>query len=356
MGYRDFFHPTDAFLDWLAARYGEESGRYIIDVGCGTGLLLEKMIKRDIRALGIEIHPYKYQDCEERFGRAGAAALVMQGDATEHPIVRAPEAVLLFARPCHSDWIVKTVKRAVRPYSPDRGALYISKPGNAECDLEGLQRVRRCVGMEIGSDGEECWEVFPMNPDYSQVAHRMCLVRHPSYDPVFEWTEWKQDRGDRWGHHLEGFTWMRKSEGDVVLREAFVNDENLLDYTLTSSWQRWDARSKDSSLMEGWVSPDGVFYRCGYHEHDEVIVRYLRRTVREVEEEGWCRVQRDTRDRRYLFTTAGRDGFGSRPHSLTREQVQALLDAGHTLPNYILDDSEGDWSHLMTDELDFEES
>lgn len=158
--------------------------------------------------------------------------------------------------------------------------------------------------------------------------------------------EWVRDGGDRW---YWGWSPSHCSKRDeVVIEDAWVADDDWLDRTKTTSWQRWHERVDDTSLDNGWVSPAGRLYRCAYWEHDALCYEYLRREVRDLENEGWCKLQRSSAMDRHNFVMARRfPGADGPDHRLTREQVQALLDAGFVPPIYMLEEAEGDWSELV---------
>lgn len=341
-----FFRPTAAFLDWLTERYGGSDREvFVIDAGCGNGVLLEAMLERKIPCMGIDLQADKIRACHDRIGRILGATSAIHADVVGHPITKMKECVLLFARPCHSSWVVDTIKASDSKHP----ALYISKRGNEEHDLQGMQYVQRCVGMEVGEEGELVWEVHRPHPDY-EAPQPFCLVQFRDGTIA-----WKRESPDPtvWFHDF-GRSWFSRHPDDIVLQRAMVNDDMLLDWSHSTDWMYWDDRVKDTSLMEGWVSPDGKFYRCSYHQHDTLAYVYFRKSTPELEEAGWCRVQEsyssrssqmDEYDDKYLFVL--RDEDWKTPRNLTREQVQALLDAGHTLPDYMLEEAEGDWSHLI---------
>lgn len=90
----------------------------------------------------------------------------------------------------------------------------------------------------------------------------------------------------------------------------------------------------DPWAYEGWLSPDGKFYGCGFYGHDDLAQALLRKTVGSLESEGWIRVHSSS------FAT-GRD-YG---RTVTRRQMQSLekmgfvdLEApGRRSPHYIPD-------------------
>jgi hypothetical protein len=73
----------------------------------------------------------------------------------------------------------------------------------------------------------------------------------------------------------------------------------------------------DPWAREGWLSPDGKFYGCGFYGHDDIAHALLRKSVPMLEHEGWVRVHSDS------FLT-GRD-YG---REVTRRQMSALEKLG----------------------------
>lgn len=73
----------------------------------------------------------------------------------------------------------------------------------------------------------------------------------------------------------------------------------------------------DPWAREGWLSPDGKFYGCGFYGHDDIAQALLRKRVPDLEHEGWVRVHSDS------FMT-GRD-YG---REVTRRQMSSLEKLG----------------------------
>ena len=48
----------------------------------------------------------------------------------------------------------------------------------------------------------------------------------------------------------------------------------------------------------GWVSPDGHFYGCKYADHSFVASMYFKKSERQLENEGWIKIFRDSYDRK----------------------------------------------------------
>lgn len=69
---------------------------------------------------------------------------------------------------------------------------------------------------------------------------------------------------------------------------AEANDWDELDYSYLIK--------PDSEY--GWVSPDGYFYGCKYADHSLMAKMYFKKSERQLEEEGWVKIFRDSYDRK----------------------------------------------------------
>jgi hypothetical protein len=339
-----FFNPAPEFLAWMAANYGSKA---IIDAGCGYGNFTEALILNGCPgAVGLDLMHDKIAAGVTR--HPAAVTRLLYGDTAKHGVVKLPDAVIVFARPCHSaQWIADTVKHAKATAS---AFLYISAPGNAAMDLPGFERRRHCVGMEVGDGNEEVWEFRPVPAAFAGDAPvRWCLVeREPGKGAA-----WKRDGRNCWFHGW-GRPYQTQTDAHVVLQDAWVQDDNWLDHTLTATHAYWSQRVTDTSLDNAWVSPTGEVYRCAYWEHDALVYSYLRMHTHDLEDAGWCKVQRSGRnphDRDTMFVVRDRKGRIDAEGSATKEQVRALLTGGWKPPFYFLEAAEGDWSKEVQAEL-----
>lgn len=337
-----FFRPTPAFIEWML-QY-----KAVIDVGCGYGDLVRAVNDAGGNAIGIDIDDYKITEAMER-ARTDEQLLTMGrlvcGDSTTSKVVQLPGATLVFARPCHgTGWIRQTVEHTRE--TAERW-LYVGKEGNVASDLHGFERRRHLVGVAVGTDGEQVWEFRLPSEDYEvRAPARWCLVRFSTE------TVWVRDGKTCW-YWGWGPSRVSKTELNVVLEDAWVVDEEWLDFKKTTTWQEWNERVNDKSLDNGWLSPEGRLYRCAYWEHDKVAYDYLRIDPQKLADTGWCKIQSAISMRRgirFHFVMGYRDRDHRVDHRLTKEQVQTLLDVGYKLPAYLLDGAEGDWSHVEPDE------
>lgn len=119
----DFFIPDDKMIQWLIDYAG---GRHIFDIGCGRGLLIEKInqVSHD-KAFGIDI----YWDNRKPLP-------IYPMNALDTKLVsHCKNCLVLFCRPCHSDWIERTIDRL----PPNIEVLYIGLSKNLFRDFEEYQ-------------------------------------------------------------------------------------------------------------------------------------------------------------------------------------------------------------------------
>lgn len=326
-----FFEPTAAFILWMASRYSEQP---IVDCGCGYGNFVEALRMGGCEGtVGMDLLDEKLEEVHTRY--PGAVGRVFYGDTRVHPAMLLEEAVVVFARPCHdASWIAETVAHAS---ATAHTFLYISKPGSEVSDLAGFERRRVAWDIVIGEEGELCWEFRAVPRNAPNELARWCLVEFKEHGLV-----WARDGGDVWlwgwgpSHCTKG--------GDPIITEAVITDA-WLDWSATSAWKRWDKRVNDESLDNGWIDPAGRLYRCAYWEHNGIVYDYLHKEARELEDGGWCKLQRGgASSDRHLFIMGNRSP--GKDHTLTEPQVKTLLAAGFVPPLYMLDEAEGDWSAL----------
>ena len=334
-----FFVPAPSFLEWMKGRYANHP---IIDIGCGYGNFTGALLVAGCTgAVGIDLNLEKLEialtRCPVAVGR------LLFGDTRTHSIVQLEQAVIVFARPCHdSAWIEDTVEHARKTAST---FLYISKPGNEARDIAGFERRRVAWDIEIGMDGEQCWEFRPL-PDgqFREDLADWCLIEAPHGNTGTFKRVWSRDGGDVWFWDW-GPSRMSK-HGERVITKATISQAlkgtggDWLDKTVTSAWQYWDKRVDDESLDNGWVSPEGRLYRCAYHEHDGMVYDYLLMETVDLEKAGWCKLQRPGGFPHHHFVTR-------RDLPLTKPQVETLIVAGFRPPIYMLEEAEGDWSAVI---------
>lgn len=124
-----FFKPELDFCEWLKEYAGD---RMIIDVGAGQGHLVRMLKMTGAKAMGLEPNYDPMLAREWRIGRGDDfdinEILPWTVEKAKGLIEKmgAEKAMLVFARPCHSDFVYNGI------YNMPKGmeALYITKPEN----------------------------------------------------------------------------------------------------------------------------------------------------------------------------------------------------------------------------------
>ena len=118
-----FFEPDQNFLNWIK-QYAND--RLIIDVGCGSGHITKALRKLGCKVMGIDPFLISKDMTEAKFNDD---VHLLPWRIEDHPnffVGRGNQVLLLFARPCHSDF----VSNALEMKDADTEALYITVPEN----------------------------------------------------------------------------------------------------------------------------------------------------------------------------------------------------------------------------------
>ena len=128
-----FFQPDDEFIKWLI-KYA--NGRIIVDVGCGSGYICALIMKNGGRCIGVE--PNWTTERKIFWVERGYDFNVLPQKAQTSMITSLPadRTLLIFARPCHSNFAFETIQKAK---ANGIESLYIGKQQNAICDLSPLK-------------------------------------------------------------------------------------------------------------------------------------------------------------------------------------------------------------------------
>jgi SAM-dependent methyltransferase len=337
-----FFQPTEAWYQWVVATFGDA---HVVDAGCGLGFVVEALTARGVKCVGIDSDSVKLDWAYERV----RAFPGLCADVIGHDLTTAQPVVILFLRPNRGTW----VREAILAAHLEARCFYVSHPKNVLADLGNgtelalaveWREVPDLVGVEVGDSGERVYEVrrVPADGDAARDLKLWSLVDSGSDD--IRWAR-SAHGGLRWVNENGG--WCGATDRDVVLEQAVTTDPWWLCPTRTSGWIALADHVSDPALKSGWVSPEGVFYRCRYHEHDKLAYEYLRRSTPELEQSGWARVHApresssapvivvyDPRRSRSMDRELGR---------LTAPQVDALMDAGIVLCSWTLEAAEKGW-------------
>lgn len=139
---RVFFKPTPLFVRWMKTHH---SGKHVCEVGCGTGGTASMLAKAGMKVTAIDLVPRTESEFD-----------VIKADATEYAFEK--DSVLLFCRPCHNGFVVKTITRGILCGVAD--IVYVGLTKNLQDDLGSLHDrfTKRRVGV-VGHSGEHVWEL-----------------------------------------------------------------------------------------------------------------------------------------------------------------------------------------------------
>jgi hypothetical protein len=277
-----FFVPTEEFMTWILPQV-DASNQSIIEVGAGVGrfarMLSDALPEENCDVIAIDLYPRSLEDSE---------FTIIKYDATEF---RYPKDSIVFcARPCHSDWVEDTIRvcleRAERFY-------YIGLEDNVERDIGSILNDKtylwRKVFTNAGMEGESVYEISSTEAFFPHLL-KFGLIQY-SFGQGISWCELK---GDKVYNYSGGFCHLGKEE--KLLETCVAHDWSELDWTKTTI--------RDDSSEEGWLSPEGEFFGCAYMLHDKLAEMYIKKSVRELEALGWCRIvkDQDTEELDYYFT------------------------------------------------------
>jgi len=150
-----FFEPDVDFLKWIK---DYAKGRLIVDCGAGEGHITRELFKLGAKVVAFEPNGDYMKFQEENIKQRLGMIQYIMADCTTSKITSMPNLLLLFARPCHSNFVEQTIKHM----HPSSEVMYITKPDNWE-DYDDLG-VYRDNAVEIkhkgsSKEGEKVWSV-----------------------------------------------------------------------------------------------------------------------------------------------------------------------------------------------------
>ena len=151
----NFFEPDQKMLEWLK---NYANGRLIIDIGCGTGHIIRELHKIKTKVIGIDPHMDVTKFHEENLKQGIGLINVMLREAQHCDLAKLPNCLLIFCRPCHSDFVEETIK----VMHPTSEALYITVPRNLNNynDLGRFKKVAKLLKHEgISIEEEQVWKI-----------------------------------------------------------------------------------------------------------------------------------------------------------------------------------------------------
>lgn len=150
-----FFEPDEEFLKWIK---DYANGRLILDCGAGLG-----HITRALHVLGakiVAIDPFADTDKfrEENFELKVGHIHYIDDYSQSSKFTAMPNCLLLFCRPCHSDFVEATIYHM----HPTSEALYITVPRNFD-GYDDLGEYKE-LAVEIphkgtSAEGEKVWSI-----------------------------------------------------------------------------------------------------------------------------------------------------------------------------------------------------
>ena len=115
-----FFEPDEVMVNWLIEYAGD---RFVFDIGCGDGFLVERIN---------EIKPDKSYGIDIQWDYSKPLLPIFPFNALETKLVsKCTNSLVLFCRPCHSDWF----EEAIKLLPDDIKVLYIGLPKNLSVDF-----------------------------------------------------------------------------------------------------------------------------------------------------------------------------------------------------------------------------
>jgi hypothetical protein len=227
----------------------------LIDCGAGAGKL-ELAIPGQV--ISLDIYP--------------KGDHVIEWDCTKFEY--SPGCIPIFLRPCHSDFVEKTLRKAFSQGC--KKALYLGFYKNLEIDF-GKEYDHLFMDEKdyIGPELERLFTIEPRNITEDPYIKTFVLVEDRS-----NW--WATLNGDKVTNNYGGYQYLNPSMKIIEKVEAHSFDE--LD------WSNTYLTEKEEVEDQGWLSRDGTWYGCEYEEHDDYARFVLKKEVGHLEETGWVRV------------------------------------------------------------------
>lgn len=281
-----FFRPTQAFMELAHS----DTYRYALWLDCGAGM---GHLGHRLAGIGVEVN------CYDLLNRPSYEHPVGQIDCTTMYFAR--DDVVVLARPSHGPWVQKVLGKAAR--SAGR-ALYIGLEKNLKDDLPDM--VVEHILCGAGEAGECVWRCMGLEDEVEE-WHLLKTSFWPN-------PSWELDGGDRWYHSEDRFGHMHKPTCGEVLEVRKACRQDMLP-------SHWEPKSDDA---EGWITPDGTWHGCGYHEHDNLVHDRFQVEVGRAEQVGFLRCREDRRIGKF-FTRGNED------RRITPAQRRTLVKHGFTV-------------------------
>ena len=138
-----FFEPNDRFFDWIHSYLDKEIP--IFDVGSGLGHVAKALKEQGYNAFAIDL-----------LDRDGQWERTYHGDGTTFPYVK--NSIVMLCRPCHGGFPREVIEQALSRQVHE--VIYISKPNNADMDLDIYRKKFRRNKTNVGKDKESLYSWF----------------------------------------------------------------------------------------------------------------------------------------------------------------------------------------------------
>ena len=142
-----YWNHNTAYHPWILRR--ADGRRSVLDVGCGDGLLLERLAPVCSHVMGIEPDPAAYKAALERTGSMKNVRVV-RGDFLTAPLPPSSYDVLIFAASLHHMDAEAALGRAADLLTPG-GALLVVGLARPESAADYLTEALRVIPARIGS-------------------------------------------------------------------------------------------------------------------------------------------------------------------------------------------------------------
>lgn len=250
-----FFYPTEDFLNYICSK---AKGKTIIDCGCGNGQLVMELRQRKQNAIGIDI----------AFRDNSYIMNVVPMDAKDFSYTNSH--LVIIARPSHGEWISFVISKAI---VNGADVIYVGLEKNINNDIGEFHEKELILDFgKAGKDNEGAFLIRGV-----EKIRKFCLLQD-KYNNNRKY--WKESEGNKWINVAGG--WMPKSKEDKIIETVEAESFEGLDWTKTSFI------NPDSD--SGWLDRYGKWYGCSTMEHDFIAYYILKKSIEELEKEGYVRV------------------------------------------------------------------
>lgn len=268
----NFFNPTEEFVDKLIEVI---NGRFVIEIGCGRGALLDALSKKGVKIIGID--PYVYREgINPEISRKIMPYETEESIKLIEGITEKFEIVLLVARPCHSKFpqrYLDSVKRGTE-------LIYIGYVKNLEIDFEReLSEVNfikfpehpDCDCVAVLTEGE--YDGFKRSNDWRNVDRKVQKVKGTVDPELVKWfSQFKKDR-----HYYKN----KEGKEDEAIKKAFPGIDIEGSRRYGGNWEEWEGfklmsrdvtKERTVELEVSTYMVGGGHFSCAISVRDESFI------------------------------------------------------------------------------------